>query len=174
MEEYTFPGDETAGLCQLASMLRRMHDDLKKELASVDRKLSEALYLHYDEVPAMMDLYHHFLPISRELRWHLMKEEKILFPYIGRLGRYCSPQQGILTNALELLAKDHSDIEGYFREVKSINSSMEYDGTMPQKICELSLSFLQLESKLERILRMEAFLLFPKALELEHRLLKEK
>jgi regulator of cell morphogenesis and NO signaling len=105
----------------------------------------------------------------------MVKEEKILFPYIKALviaEKGIAPLQashfGTIQNPINMMEMEHEAVGDYLAEIRSLS----HDYTLPSNACaSYSLLYRMLhefETDLHLHIHLENNILFPKSLELEN------
>ncbi len=116
--------------------------------------------------------------IAIELKSHMEKEEKMLFPYIKQLvatkkenGKIASSAFGNIENPINMMLSEHEMVGEYMAEIHQLSNNF----TPPADACS---SYQVLYSKLDEFekdlhqhIHLENNILFPKAIELEKELL---
>lgn len=133
----------------LAAKVRARHGELHPETRSVDglvRRLVE------------------------DLGPHMLKEERILFPYIDSLA---SPGRGTdacfptVQNPIRVMLREHEAVEEILGELRAVTANY----ALPPDACEsyqaLYAGLADLEADLKRHIRIENDVLFPRAIALE-------
>jgi regulator of cell morphogenesis and NO signaling len=164
-----------APLADLAQhIVDRHHSFTRAELARLTSLISKVISAHGANHPELARLQLTFEAVVQELTMHMMKEERMLFPYIAeieeaaRIHRHpTAPMFGTVQNPVAAMMMEH-----------------EASGQALQKICELSnhyaippdacASYQELyralpafEADLHQHIHLENNILFPRAVELE-------
>lgn len=129
---------------------------------------------HYKEV---VEIYHLFIEISKELTSHMKKEELILFPYVKQLVRLeqegvkpSMPHFGTVNNPITMMENEHESAGDIFKTIAKLTNNY----VAPKEACN---TFLALYSKLQEFeqdlhqhIHLENNILFPKSIQLEQKL----
>ncbi|MCB9203089.1 MAG: iron-sulfur cluster repair di-iron protein [Flavobacteriales bacterium] len=153
----------------------------KKHHAYVEQKIQEIIpfltkvtTVHGGRHPELHEINKLFTEASQELTQHMKKEELILFPFIKQLENAKknnqtaeNPHFGTVENPIEMMKYEH-DTEGErFRKIAQLTDNY----TPPQDACTTyKVTFLMLqefEEDLHHHIHLENNILFPKAIELE-------
>lgn len=109
--------------------------------------------------------------LFKDLKLHIYKEEKILFPYLINLSKtirheipFEEPFFGSVKNPVEILKSDHEQILEYIEILKKFVQNNEEFQNSEQLVC-YELKYLMYS--LEKILYLENEILFPKAISAE-------
>lgn len=130
---------------------------------------------HYPELIKVAEI---FAGVTAELTQHLMKEERILFPFIKVLanvqtegGQLPASEFGNVASPIELMEMEHEDAGNALKTIRELTKNF----SLPQDACN---SFTILYKKLDEFendlhvhVHLENNILFPKAIELEKTLL---
>ena len=138
-----------ATLPPLAAKVRGRHGDVHPETRNVDRLVQR---------------------LVEDLGPHMLKEERILFPYIEALeaqaqgGDSCF---GTVTNPIRVMLREHEAVEEILAELRAVTANY----ALPPDACEsfraLYAGLEGLEADLHRHIRLENDILFPGAIALE-------
>ena len=118
-----------------------------------------------------------FAELAAELELHMMKEERILFPYIKQMvedQKRNAPRQyapfGSVQNPVRMMEHEHDRAGSIMREIRQASQGF----TPPEHACTTyRVSYFKLEefeADLHRHIHLENNILFPKAIALEQRL----
>src|SRR5262249_33383327 len=116
-----------------------------------------------------------FQGMSAELTSHMMKEERILFPYIVAMETAVSkgqpkprPAFGTVRNPIHMMALEHDSAGAAIKEIRDLSSIYE----PPQGACfsyrTLYTTLKEVESDLPQHVHLENNILFPRAIAMEH------
>ncbi|HXH17479.1 MAG TPA: iron-sulfur cluster repair di-iron protein [Chitinophagales bacterium] len=109
-----------------------------------------------------------------ELQMHMVKEEKVLFPYIKKLARVRQenlqmekPHFGTVHNPVRMMEAEHEHAGGILKQIRSLSR----DFTPPAHACNtyrvLYFKLQEFESDLHRHIHLENNILFPKSVAME-------
>lgn len=146
---HVFTRAAIASLPPLAAIARSRHGDAHPETLVVERLVRR---------------------LVEDLGPHMLKEERILFPYIVSLegptrgGDACFPS---VQNPIRVMLREHEAVEEILGELRAVTA----DYTLPEGACEsfraLYAGLVDLEADLKRHIRIENDVLFPGAIALE-------
>ncbi len=119
--------------------------------------------------------------INLELSNHLLKEERMLFPYIKNLviikNNFLEFQYapfGTITNPINVMEKEHHNVIYAFCKIRELSNNYK----IQNGICETFVKFYgelkEFEIDLNKHIHIENNILHPKAIELEKKLLNNK
>lgn len=135
--------------------------------------------VHGASHPEVQEIKELFYQVAGELASHLKKEELILFPFIKKMvnaeevGELLDrPAFGTAENPVKMMEEEHEHAGEIFRKIAELSN----DHTPPASACN---TFRAMYSKLEEFeqdlhlhIHLENNILFPKALELEKKVIK--
>jgi len=133
--------------------------------------------VHGDRHPELVRVAQLFERIGNDLTLHMVKEEKILFPFIKELaqvynsgGMLPSANFGKISVPIQVMDSEHEQVGGDFETIREITRNY----TLPVDACSsYTILFKKLEeyeNNLHRHVHLESNILFPKAIQLEKEL----
>jgi len=133
--------------------------------------------VHGDRHPELISVAETFSRIARDLTLHMVKEEKILFPFIKELAYYkkidaAVPEAdfGRVSTPIHIMELEHEQAGEDFETIRALTTNY----TLPADACSsYTILFKKLEeyeSDLNRHVHLENNILFPKAIQLEKEL----
>jgi len=150
------------------------HRYVRTKIPEVREYLKKVASVHSEHNPELIEIEKLFLLASDELEKHLLKEERILFPYIRQLVEKQDNKQpaelppfGTVQNPIEMMKYEHDREGEWFAEIAGLSN----DYTPPEYACNsyrVAYALLQeFENDLHRHIHLENNILFPSAIELE-------
>ena len=150
------------------------HSYVKKSLPEIRGYAAKVAQVHgssHPELPAVQQLVEE---VARELTSHMLKEEKVLFPYIKELvaaNNNEKPLQaahfGTVQNPINMMEMEHEMVGKNMEEIRMLTNNY----TIPDDACaSYNLLFRMLdefENDLHTHIHLENNILFPKALGVE-------
>jgi regulator of cell morphogenesis and NO signaling len=148
------------------------HSYVKKvlpELRSYATKVARVHGNHHPELPAVLQLVEE---VNAELTAHMIKEERVLFPYIRELVKNNGqpsqgPSFGTVQNPISVMEMEHEMVGKNMEEIRMLTDNY----SLPEDACaSYSLLFqllIEFENDLHIHIHLENNILFPKALTLE-------
>lgn len=163
-----------ATLTELADHIERIHHQyLRSELPRLDKLAAKVALVHGGHDPRLLEVRQVFLHMSQELSLHTMKEEQVLFPLIRKLDGSASLPAfhcGSIANPIRQMELEHDEAGSALTRLRSLTD----DYTPPQDACNTYRALLDGLHELERDMHIhvhkENSVLFPRAIELEARL----
>lgn len=133
--------------------------------------------VHGERHPELIKVAELFSRVGNDLTLHMVKEEKILFPFIKELaqvyntgGMLPSADFGKISVPIQMMDSEHEQVGGDFETIRAITSNY----LLPVDACSsYTILFKKLEeyeSDLHRHVHLESNILFPKAIQLEKEL----
>ena len=165
-----------APLAELADyIVARHHRYLRSTMPEVHGKLAKLRAAHAETHGELLSsLSRTFEGLAAELTQHMMKEEMILFPLIGRMeqaraqgGPPPMAPGGTIQNPIRMMEHEHDSAGEALRTMRQLTSNY----TLPDDGCAtfaaLYLQVGELESDLHVHIHLENNILFPRAAEIE-------
>lgn len=163
---------------ELANHILNTHHVYTKKMLPVifahSQKVSE---VHGKNHPEVVEIAEIFSRVHDELSSHMMKEEKMLFPFILSMAeaeknntQSAAPPFGSVSGPISVMEREHVEAgDGFFRiRELSSNYSAPEDACSTYKVLYQELN--EFENDLHRHIHLENNILFPKAIELEKKL----
>ncbi len=130
---------------------------------------------HGDTQPEVVEIANIFIKVMEEFNLHMMKEEKVLFPYIKELAIAKEnekpihlPHFGSIQNPIEMMELEHDHVGELMSSIRTLSNNY----TAPAGACttyKLAYAKLQeFENDLYQHIHIENNILFPRAIELEN------
>jgi regulator of cell morphogenesis and NO signaling len=169
----------TMPLSVLADHIEDKHHQYIEEKTPVIRRyLDKVCSVHGTAHPELFEIKSLFMASAEDLAQHMKKEELILFPRIRKLEALLnhsteagSIQPGLLQVPVDMMMQDHSLEGDRFRTIEQLTQHYQ----PPADACntfKVTYALLQeFENDLHLHIHLENNILFPKALEMEKRLL---
>lgn len=166
-----------APLSEVISYILETHHVFTREaisrLVPLSRKVSGK---HGERRPELVAVHGTFMRLCEELIPHMMKEEQILFPYIGMIdealsaGEPCpAPPFGSVQNPIRMMMNEHDTAGELLSELRRLTDGY----SLPEDACMSYQAYFngmgELEKDLHQHIHLENNVLFPKAVELEER-----
>ncbi len=134
--------------------------------------------VHGKNHPELIKAAGSFEKVYKELKQHMMKEEQMLFPFIKQLvtakrdGRKTeAPYFGTVKNPIRMMEAEHQAAGDEMYEIRNLTRGY----AIPEDACGTYSATMQelkdFEEDLHKHIYLENFILFPKAVELEKKLL---
>jgi regulator of cell morphogenesis and NO signaling len=155
------------------------HSYVRKNLPDIKAYAEKVMRVHGKRHPELLKVYQLVEEVNAELTTHLVKEEKVLFPYIKELVTAQNNTQplhaahfGTVQNPIKMMEMEHELVGKNLDEIRILTNNY----LLPEDACaSFSLLYRMLdefEEDLHLHIHLENNILFPKAQELEKELNK--
>jgi len=169
---------DAMGLADLAGyIVERHHEYLRTNLPSIAQKAGRVVEVHGVNHDFLPKIEHVFQGLADELTQHMMKEEMVLFPLIGRMeqaeqqGQPAPPAPGgSVQNPIRMMEHEHDDAGRALETIRDLTSGFEPPAGACNTFRALYAQLEDLERDLHMHIHLENNILFPKAAEIEQRL----
>ncbi len=153
----------------------KYHADLRVELPRLGQMAAKVLDVHGEKHPAVLPaLVATFRALREELESHMMKEERVLFPYIERLEKLAADGAslsaspfGSIQAPIGMMEHEHADAAEGLARLRQLTEGY----TPPADACNtfrgLYHGLAELEKALHEHIHLENNVLFPRATRLE-------
>jgi regulator of cell morphogenesis and NO signaling len=154
------------------------HAYVREAIPALTEYTTKIARVHGDRHPELKEIARHFAAIASELNAHMPKEERVLFPYIRRLNEADKsgttlerPPFGSIQHPINMMEMEHEAAGSSLEAIRELSNSY----TVPADGCTTyRLAFAKLqefESDLHQHIHLENNILFPKAVQLEQKVL---
>ena len=153
------------------------HSYIRKSLPDISTYAEKVMKVHGNHHPELLTIFRLVEEVIVELTTHMIKEEKVLFPYIKELvaaksttGSLHIPHFGTVQNPINMMEMEHEIVGNNLAEIRKLSNNY----SLPEDACA-SYSFLyralnEFEEDLHLHIHLENNILFPKALKIEKHL----
>jgi regulator of cell morphogenesis and NO signaling len=164
-----------AGLGELAAhIVNTHHSYVKQEIPRLEKLLAKVVSVHGRNHQELFEVQQVFAALAGELTTHMMKEERVLFPYVTSLQQAAqsgkpAPRSpfGTVANPVHMMEMEHETSGNAVKQLRSLTS----DYTPPQDACFsyniLFAALKEFDLDLHRHIHLENNILFPRAIALE-------
>jgi regulator of cell morphogenesis and NO signaling len=153
------------------------HNYVIRMLPVISTHIQKVASVHGQNHPETIQAAKIFSAIELEMKHHMMKEEKILFPHIKYLVKNKNegltveaPYFGTIKNPIAMMENEHQSAGDGMYEIRSLTNNYE----IPEDACNTFRVTLQelkeFEEDLHKHVHLENNILFPKAILLEENL----
>ncbi len=160
----------------IAHITSTHHVFVREESPRIEALAAKVVGVHGKNHPELLQVQAIFAALGEELRVHLMKEERILFPYVLLMeestlaGEPAPPAMfGTVVNPVRMMMQEHDGAGGALRSLRSV--TREY--TLPADACISYRTLYQalqgFEADLHQHIHLENNILFPRAVAMEAR-----
>jgi regulator of cell morphogenesis and NO signaling len=159
-------------------IVERYHRPLDEELPRLDRMMQKVLRVHGERHTELAQVAAAFAEIRDDLGPHMMKEERVLFPYISRLEAIAASGEALLgspfgsvQSPIGVMEAEHESVGAALATLRELTDGFEAPSDACNTFRGLYHGFADLERELHEHIHIENNILFPGALQLEAKLL---
>lgn len=161
-------------MTELADHIEQTHHVFAREsLDRLARLVAKCVAAHGDEDSRLIELQRTIASLDVDMRDHLVREERVLFPWLRRLERKSEITSGppwSVKRPIDCMVHDHDDVGEAFRKIRSLTDNL----TLPDGACstwrECYRLIEQLETDTHMHIHKENNILFPAGIAAEERL----
>ncbi len=161
----------------VAFIVDRYHQWLKDELPRLAQMMKKVLAVHGERHPDLQGVGQTFEAILGEIAPHMMKEERVLFPYITQMDGLAQKGEalagspfGSVRNPIGSMEQDHEVLGQLLLELRQQTG----DFTSPEDACNtyrgLFHGLTEMEGELHEHIHLENNVLHPRSIALEEKL----
>ena len=143
-------------------------------MVRLDALMTKVVSVHGKNHPELTEASALVKRLGEDLNPHMLKEERVLFPYVVQLNRAATVKAsapfapfGTVINPVRMMMMEHDAVGELLRELRGVTS----DYAIPADVCisykTLYEALEALEHDLHQHIHLENNILFPKAVELE-------
>jgi regulator of cell morphogenesis and NO signaling len=149
------------------------HAYTRVALERIERLLAKLVEVHGARHSELTRVAAAWNTLGHDLLQHMMKEERILFPYIREMaaaqGKLSPSPFGTVENPIRMMQREHQDAGDDMRLIRELTSGYATpgDGCTTYRLCFDELA--QFERDLHRHVHLEENVLFPRAVDVERR-----
>lgn len=167
-----WPGAPLADL--VAHIVNTHHKYTREEISRLGPLLAKVCSVHGKNHPELNNVRAVFHGLAQELTMHMMKEEKMLFPYIVRMEEAIIQKEpivpspfGSVQNPVSMMEHEHDDAGEALRALREMTGGY----TVPPDGCisyqTLFQALADFEADLHQHIHLENNILFPRAIAME-------
>ena len=157
-----------------AHIVANHHAYVRQETPRLEGLLRKVISRHGAAHPEVRQIEELFLAMGQELNTHMLKEEKVLFPYVAKLeaavtaGQAAEPAFfGPVTGPIANMMADHDDAGALLARIRELSGNF----TPPAGSCPtyggLYQGLAEFERDLHKHVHLENNILFPRAVQME-------
>jgi regulator of cell morphogenesis and NO signaling len=173
--QFEEPNFLTATLAELIDhIVEKHHVFTKTEMARLRALMDKVHSAHGQNHPELAEIRSIFQSLSSELEPHMMKEERVLFPFIMGMEDAVHksrpiqvPPFGTVANPVRMMMMEHEDAGALMSQMRRVTSNY----TIPPDACISYQTLYQaldaFEKDLHQHIHLENNILFPRAVEME-------
>lgn len=146
------------------------HAYVRSSFPRIATYLAKLVQVHGARHPELAQIASRFDALGRELLQHMVKEERVLFPYIRELvtATHVAPSPfGTVENPIRMMEREHEEAGALLHDIRTLSDgyTVPSDGCTTYRVCYEELAHF--ERDLHRHVHLENNVLFPRAVELE-------
>ncbi|OGQ35990.1 MAG: iron-sulfur cluster repair di-iron protein [Deltaproteobacteria bacterium RIFCSPHIGHO2_12_FULL_43_9] len=176
--------DQKVNTMELNSLIDHIVDNHHQYVRRITPVISahsdKVVSVHGENHPETVQIADLFLAVRDELESHMMKEERILFPYIKQMvharekSEQCYPTHfGTIGNPISIMELEHVSAGESFDKIRELSGNYSVSGKACNTFKALYSELKEFEEDLHRHIHLENNILFPRSIELEHKLLQK-
>jgi len=181
LEEPTPEGRDTdwqkAPLADLTDhIVTKHHGFTREEIKRLLPLIAKVVSVHGQNHPELSHVQGLFHGLADELTMHMMKEERMLFPYIEQLeaafnrGSHPTPPMfGAVQNPVRMMMLEHDSAGQALHQIREITNGYALPADACVSYQALYKAIQEFEADLHQHIHLENNILFPRAVELESR-----
>ena len=157
-------------------ILDKHHVYTREEMSHLTPLMAKVASRHGDHSPYLLELKDLFQALCDDLEPHMVKEERVLFPYIQNLEHSYSnhlnvafPPFGTVQHPVSMMSVEHEEVGEILVKMRGVTD----DYTLPAEACPSFTALYhrlgEFERDLHQHIHLENNLLFPRAIELEQK-----
>ena len=150
------------------------HGYVRENIPFISELAAKVARVHGDRHPELIGVADAFARIAQDLTLHMVKEEKILFPFIKQLvqikksgGKLEQSAVGPVSNPIRVMEMEHEQAGEDLEEIRTLTKNY----TLPEDACNsytiLFRKLEEFEDDLHKHVHLENNILFPKAIAME-------
>lgn len=156
------------------------HVFTKNEIVRLRDLIAKVQAVHGDNHPELASIRASFQTLAAELEPHMMKEERVLFPYISGMAEAVSAEHAVSTppfgtvgNPVRMMMLEHEGAGYLLKQMRQLSSNY----TPPPDACisyqTLYQALDEFEKDLHQHIHLENNILFPRAVEMEAKIRRQ-
>jgi regulator of cell morphogenesis and NO signaling len=160
----------------IAHIVRKHHIYTHDEIARLQPLFEKVYSVHGKNHPELFEISQAFHGLAQELTLHMMKEEKMLFPYIERMEEAVLQKEpvlpspfGTVENPVRMMMQEHDSAGDALRQMREVSHGY----AAPDDACisykTLYGALQEFEADLHQHIHLENNILFPRAIAMEEK-----
>lgn len=166
---------ESEPLAELVTHIcMKHHKFTQQEILRLNTLFEKVCSVHGKNHPELHKMQHVFQGLGEELAVHLMKEEKILFPYIVRVEESVIQKEpllpspfGSMQNPVSMMEHEHAEALDALRVLEEFSTNFAAPADACVSYRALYQALREFETDLREHIRLENDILFPRAIAME-------
>ena len=167
----------TAPLADVIQHIKQTHHAYtREEMARLGPLFDKVCNVHGPKHPELLEIRRDFQALAQELTLHMMKEERVLFPFIERLeeavvaGDPVIPAPfGTVQNPVSMMEHEHETAGNLLRNMRALSDGYNPPAQACTSYKTLYSALAEFERDLHQHIHLENNILFPRAIEMERK-----
>ena len=158
----------------IAHIISTHHKYVREEMARLGPLFDKVCSVHGKNHPELLQIRVSFQGLEQELTMHMMKEERILFPYIVRKEEsviqkepLLPPPFGSVQNPVAMMMHEHDSAGEALRSMRKASAGYTPPGDACISFQTLYKALADFEADLHQHIHLENNILFPRAIAME-------
>jgi len=158
-------------------IINNHHQYVRRMIPIISLHADKVASVHVENHPETKQIADLFLAVRQELECHMMKEERILFPYIKQFyysqknnEQIAPPPFGTIRNPIRMMEAEHQSAGDAMHKIRELSNNFAYPADACNTFKALYSELKEFEEDLHKHIHLENNILFPKAIELEEEL----
>jgi regulator of cell morphogenesis and NO signaling len=159
-------------------IIEKHHKYVRGTIPRVSALLAKVKAKHGENHPELAAIEEEFLGVGQEMHAHMQKEEQILFPYIEKLERAEEGREEIeppffqtVRNPVHMMMQEHDSAGEAVKAIRKLSSGYQVPAEACESYREVYRSLEEFEKDLHTHVHLENNILFPRAVQLEAKIL---
>ncbi|MGH9557691.1 MAG: iron-sulfur cluster repair di-iron protein [Bryobacteraceae bacterium] len=157
-------------------IVEQHHEYVRRESPRLASMLEKVVARHGTDHPEVKSIQQLFATMAEEMSLHMMKEENVLFPYMGKMeaavseGRAVPPAMfGSIEVPISRMLADHDDAGELAAQIRALSGNFQAPEGACQTYRGLYQGLEEFERNLHQHVHLENNILFPRTLEMERK-----
>jgi regulator of cell morphogenesis and NO signaling len=158
----------------VAHIISTHHKYTREEMARLGPLFDKVCSVHGKNHPELLQVQVSFQGLEQELTMHMMKEERVLFPYIVRMEEsviqkepVLPPPFGSIQNPVTMMMHEHDSAGEALRSMRKASAGYTPPGDACISFQTLYKALADFEADLHQHIHLENNILFPRAIAME-------
>ena len=151
------------------------HKYTREEIARLSPLFDKVCNVHGPSHPELLEIRHDFQALAQELAVHMMKEERVLFPFIERMEEAAIAREpvipapfGSVNNPVSMMIHEHDTAGNLLHDMRKRSDGYQPPAGACTSYKTLYSALAEFERDLHQHIHLENNILFPRAVELEN------
>jgi regulator of cell morphogenesis and NO signaling len=162
-------------------VINNHHQYVRRMIPVISLHADKVASVHGNNHPETLRIADLFLAVREELEMHMMKEERILFPYIKELHsakqnniELTPPPFDSIQNPIRMMELEHTSAGDALYQIKELSNNYAHPDDACNTFKALYSELKEFEEDLHKHIHLENNILFPKSIKLETELMSSK